>query len=141
MKIRRAIGFAILTYIASMIVGMIISIAVGLDMASMSNPPLWLCIVSVAGSSLLCWLFAWLYFRGKKVKKGTLYGLYFGLYIIFTGIILDIVTWTLMFPGGNSLEGMKQLFQYYAKPYFWATVVLVIIVSILTGGYKAKKHK
>ncbi len=133
MKARRAIGFAVLAYILTMIVGMITTTVAGLDMTAMSTPPLWLCIVSSIGAALLCWLAAWLYFRGKKTKKGTIYGFYFAIYMVIVGFIMDILMWTVAMPGGTTIEGMKQLLQYYTQWYFWLTFVLIFVASILTG--------
>ena len=58
--------------------------------------------------------------------------------MILTGFILDLITWLTLYPGGRSVEGVTQLLHYYETPYFWITVLLVIIVSIIMGAYEYK---
>ena len=141
MKIRRAIGFSVLAYIISMIVGMIMSMVAGLDMTTMANPPLWLCAISIGVAVLVCWKGAWLYFRGKNVARGTVEGLKFGIVLILTGFVLDVLIWGLAYPGvGGFMDSMNLLMDYYKQPYFWATFILILIVSTLTGKYMAKKR-
>lgn len=138
MKIRRAIGFAVLTYITTMIIGMLISMGLGLDVATMANPPIWLCLISGGTAAIISGLFSWLYFRGKTVKKGALYGFFLGLYMVVLGFAMDVIMWAIAFPGGTTMEGMQKLLQYYTMRYFWATFVLILIVTTLTGKWSKK---
>lgn len=135
MKFRRAVGCAFLAYVLTMIVGIITMAAAGLEMTSMANPPLWLCIVSSIGAALLCWFVAWLYFRGKNIQRGAKYGFYLGIYMVIVGFILDVVMWTVSFPGGTTMEGMQQLLKYYTMRYFWLTFILIFIATTLTGKH------
>lgn len=141
MKIRRAIGFAVLAYVVSMIAGMIMSVAGGIDMTTMTNPPMWMCIAGVVVSVLVCWKAAWLYFRSPKVAKSTTEGLKFGILLLVIGFILDVVIRGAAYPGeGSFTDTMGKLMDYYKMGYFWVTFVLILIVSTLTGQYMAKKR-
>lgn len=138
MKLRRAVLIALIAYITTLVATTMITISTGISIASVSTPPLWLCVISVIITIIISWITALIYFHKKSVKKGSLYGFYLGLCIIIVGFILDLITWLAIYPGGRSLEGVKQLLHYYATPFFWITLLIVMIVNILTGKYRAK---
>lgn len=132
MKIRRAIGFAVLGYVITMIIGLGIAYISGIDMSQMaSNPPAWCWIVSAVAAIVVMGCMAYAYFRSSKVAKGLNQGIYFGVLAIVVGFILDMAT---LVPG----YGWEPLKQYYSMPIFRVTLVIVIVTSAIVGKRAAK---
>lgn len=136
MKVRRAIGFSVLTYLLTMVVGVVIGASVGFENLDMTNPPLWMYIASGVTAALACLWMSHLYFRSPKVAKGTKYGAYLGVYMILTGFVLDMLSWSGEYAKTGSFDG---LWNYYQNWCFIVTLVVIVLVCTLVGK-RAARH-
>lgn len=132
MKIRRALGLAVLGYVITMVVGVAIAYFAGIDMTQMAeNPPMWCWIVSAVFAIIVTGLMSYWYFSSSKVAKGAAQGVYFGIVMVLVGVVLDIVS---IVPA----YGWGPFIQYYSMPIFWVTLVVVVIVAALVGKKATK---
>lgn len=115
MKPLRAIGFALLTYIITLAIGIIIGLVAGFESIDMANPPMRVRVVSAAAAVIITRFMAALYFRSKKVARGALQGLYLGIYFIIVGFCLDIIARIPQYMETNTWAG---LWEYYQQPIF-----------------------
>ncbi len=128
MKPLRAIGFALLTYIITLAIGIIIGLVAGFESIDMANPPMRVRVVSAAAAVIITRFMAALYFRSKKVARGALQGLYLGIYFIIVGFCLDIIARIPQYMETNTWAG---LWEYYQQPIFWLTLVLIVVICII----------
>ena len=127
MNLKRAIGFSVLAYVATFIIGIIAAVSIGLDSAEVEDIPTSMWIVGLISAVVLVKLAAWLYFRSPSVPASGRNGFLFGIIAVITGFVLDIAT---VLPTGS----LNTLWDYYANMYFWITVVAIIIVTTLLGA-------
>lgn len=136
MKVRRAIGFAVLTYILTMIVGVIVGMIIGFENIDMTNPPIWMYVVSGVTAALFGRRMSYLYFRSPKVAKGIKYGAYLGLYMVATGCVLDILSWSGEYAKTGSFDG---LWVYYSNPCFRIALIVIFLVCVRSGKRAARQ--
>lgn len=131
MKSKRAIGFAILIYIASFVVGILTSFFINADF-SMSNVPVGVWIIGILASIILTACFTKLYF--KKVDPSFSEGIKFGIVVILISTILDFL---IVIPSVLYTNTVGDIVSYYTNPLFWVIVASVI----LTAGIVGKKQE
>src|SRR3989338_5012842 len=92
---KRALGIALVLYVAMFVVGIIAGIVAGVDMSSITNAPDWFWYVGMVSTVVLMCLFAMWYFKTPSVKPSAKSGLFFGLTAVVVSIILDVITFTI----------------------------------------------
>ena len=141
MNYKRAIGIGILVYLVTMILGMIVCSILGItpdpSMMEPIPPAMWLTsavlaiFLSIAG--------AFWYFRGKGLQANTKQGARFGLALVLTGFVLDLLFFlSLSFQNYSPVAAIKN---YYGQPPFWLTLILILIGATGVGHYLASKKK
>ena len=131
MNIKRAIRIALLVYIASFVLSIVYALIAGVDMTSTTDVPMNLYIAGAVISLALSIGATWWYFKPKTEKPSVKIGLYFGLIVIAVGFILDSALIIPYYFSNPSPESNP--FVYYADPWFWLTVALVIAGCAATG--------
>jgi len=137
MNIKRAIGASLLTYVASILIGLVTMVLFGVSMAETQEIPPLLWYVGAVSSIVLASAFTFWYFRGKGLKPSMNEGLKLGGAMIATGFVMDAIT---LLPVLQHEEGLSQIMEYYSDPMFWVTVALVVAAAGFTGMYLEKKR-
>lgn len=138
MNIKRAIGLSILAYIATFVVGALVAVVSGVDLGEIQEAPTILWVTGALVSVAFAWAFAWWYFRSPKTIASPRNGLLFGLVMIATGFILDFVTFL---PLVTREDPWGSILAYYFNPFFWGTVVLVVITTTLVGKCREREGR
>lgn len=127
---------SILAYIASIIVGIIVAIAANIDTSNSEGIPPLVWYAGSIGSVIFTVLFALWYFHSPKTARNAKEGLKFGVTMIVTGFILDMLT---MIPMAVSKQSLDPILTYYLNPWFWLTIILVLAGATITGHYLKPK--
>ena len=130
MNIKRAIGASVMAYIASFIVGTLVAVAFGIDLAGTQEIPPLMWYAGAVASIVFSAGAAWWYFRSPSVAPSAKAGLYLGVVMIITGFVLDFITLLPLWTHENPLE---PILGYYLAPMFWVTLALVLAATTLTG--------
>ena len=129
MNIKRAFSAGALTYIASLIVGIILAFIFDADATTSPHPVLW--IIGMLGPIVFAWIFATWYFRAH-VSQGRGQGFVLGLIMLVVGFILDTIT---VLPAAKGFDNaIAYLGEFYSQWTFWITAILVVGVCVLVGG-------
>jgi hypothetical protein len=136
MNIKRAIGASVMAYVASFIVGTIVAVVFGIDLAETGEVPPLMWYVGAVASMVFAVGAAWWYFRSPAVVPSAKSGLYLGIVMISTGFVLDFITLLPLWTHENPLE---PILDYYLAPMFWVSLVLVLAATTLTGTYVYSK--
>lgn len=136
MNIKRAIGIALLTYIATFIVGILAAIVIGIDLTVETTPPPEMIYVAAFAAVVIAGIFSVWYFKGKSVEVNAKQGLFFGGVMIIIGFIMDIVTFIPYVASGGSYD---DILKYYSDPVFWVTLILVLVTPAAVGHILQKK--
>ena len=123
MNYKRAIWISLLVYLASMLLGIILAVIVGIDVV---EPTLSLWLWGMAITVLLTFVFTLWYF--KKTKGTVQEGLQLGGVMIGIGVVLDVLFTA-------SVGQFDSLIKYYLDPLFFATLILLLITAGLTAKY------
>ncbi len=131
---KRAIGFAVLAYVASFITGIVTAMVLGVDLASTDVPnSLW--YVGMLMAVIIMKIVTMLYFKPKKLKPSFQSGLELGIVTVVVGFVLDML---IIIPTYNQ-GGSEIISTYYTTPFFWMTLALVAVTPAATGWFLAKK--
>lgn len=91
------------------------------------NPGTTYYVIHYILAALLILLMSWVYFMGKKAKKGAVEGLLVGLMFVFVEIILDIIITVPLFVKSYSVFfNLAMFFGYFET----------IMIAILFGVFK-----
>lgn len=135
MNRKRAIGIGILVYLGGVLLGMGVWALLGITPdPSMAQPiPVQMWIAMAVISVVLSVLAALWYFRGKNLRPSLRAGLGFGLAVVLTGVVLDLLFfWSLSFSGYSPMAAIRH---YYGQPAFWVTLALILVGSGLAGKW------
>lgn len=126
MNIKRGLLVSIALYAATMIIGIILTIAANIGMASPQNIPTMYWVITIATTVLLTCLASIWYF--SKAKRSPKEGLKLGLTFIAVGFILDAL---FFFTQENATQIMKQ---YYSNIAFYLILALVVVSAVFIGS-------
>lgn len=132
----RAVGYSVLLYVGSFIIGIATGMALGLDPATMEAPPAEVWYAGAIGAVIISAIAAWAYFRKNAPKANAKTGACFGVVAVVTGFILDFV---LFLPITIQQQSLTELLKYYTDIRFWMTLALVIASAAATGHFLGKK--
>ena len=131
MNKKRAIITAIGLYIATFLIGIIISLSGGLNFSDPSKIPPYFWFVSLIitiGFSAFASLW---YFNSSKTARNTKEGFLLGIIFVVTGFILDLLFFIpVFFKSGN----LQNILIYYTRPIFFASLILVVATTTLMGS-------
>lgn len=131
MKLKRAVWISVLLYVSTFIVGVLIAVALDTDLSGIESIPVGHWVLSIALSAILSGLFSYWYFNGKKIKAGAKQGLFLGLTFFVVGLVLDAIILLMFFAfvGGGS-----ELLAYYADPFFYISILVIILTPVVVGA-------
>ncbi|MDA3855707.1 MAG: hypothetical protein PF569_05580 [Candidatus Woesearchaeota archaeon] len=132
MKIKRAIGISILTYIVSFIIGTIIAILFDIDLNIRTVIPIRIWVLAMLISIILVIIFSLWYFKKKSTTPSTKEGFKLGLTIIIVGIILDLTIINIYIFNGSSAN----IASYYSDPLLLVSILIIIVTATITGWLK-----
>ncbi len=136
MNIKRGILVSIALYVATMIVGIILTIVANTSLSGQNIPTIYW-VITIATTVLLTCLASIWYF--SKAKKSPMEGLKLGLTFIGVGFVLDII---FFFTQDNAAEIMKQ---YYSSISFYLVLAIVVASAVFIGSrnshHQVKKEK
>ncbi len=128
---KRALGFSVLVYVTTFVIGLVAGILGKVDMSSMENTPDYFWYVGMIVSVVLIAIFTKLYFKSPTVRPSAKSGLMFGLTAVAVSFLLDFATF--------SIGGMgDQLGMYFGDYRYWIMIVLVVLTAKLVGHMKGK---
>jgi hypothetical protein len=130
---KRAVGFAVLLYIATFIVGIVAGVASGQDMSSINTVSDSFWYVGMVAAVVLTTLFTIWYLKRHKVGASAKSGFLFGLTAVVVSSVLDFIFFSLGNAGGAHVD----LGQYYGDYRFWIIIVLVVLTASAIGARKA----
>ncbi|MCH8050181.1 hypothetical protein IIB51_02145 [Patescibacteria group bacterium] len=135
MNYKRALLLSLLAYVISFIVGLLAALIFSVDFSGDEPIPQSLWYVGIIASVIIMASLTLWYFKSDTTRAGTLNGLAFGAVAVFFSAILD----TLIFiPAALSGKG-NELIAYYSEPFFWITLILVIVTTTLVGYLMGRK--
>ena len=117
-------------YIASFIVGMLISSFLNINIVPGTPLPTTFLLVQVALAMLMGAAGTTVYFMKSGVPASAKSGLFFGAISVVVGFVLDFI---LFIPGMMYGYSLQQLASFYAEPWFWITLISMLMASSLTG--------
>lgn len=127
---------SVLAYIASLAVGIAVMVVYGIDLGETQAIPPEMWYAGAITAIIFAALFAAWYFRSPKVDASAQEGLKFGLVMIVTGFVLDLVSFL---PLLTHEDPYDPILEYYSSPFFWVTLVLVVVAAALTGNFLGAK--
>lgn len=138
MNLKRAVGIGVVTYIVSLVIGMIVMLIMGFDPSQTSVVPSNMLYAIILVSVIVAGVFTLWYFGFKKkvIKPSLKEGALFGVILVIVGFILDLIIF-----GVTSLLTNSQinLIDYYSNPVFWVALALFVIVPAVVGWIKGRK--
>ena len=134
---KRAIWISVLLYAATFLIGIIVALALGTDLSGETPITKMHWVLSIILSVILAGLFSLWYFKGKKVEINQKEGLYLGLTFLIVGIFFDLLFIIPYLTLG--VGDITALLNYYQDPFFWISVVLIIVTPVVVGKWKEKK--
>ena len=136
MNLKRAVRISIVMYVISFLLGLIPMFVMGIDPSQVAELPAKYFIIGIVTSIILSGLFSLLYFKGERVKRSAKEGFYFGLALITVGFILDVIIFSITY---ITTDAQMDIFSYYANPFFWIALILVICTATIAGAIMRKK--
>ena len=134
MNFKKAILMGVGAYFATAILGIIATLALGVDFSGGTEVPLLLWYISFALLIIVGFGFAYWYF--KKEKATTKDGFYLGLIFMGVGFVGDFLFFIpYVFSGGS----FGELLSYYQDINFLVSVVLFVGVTTLVAYLKETK--
>ncbi len=124
---------AILTYLASMVVGMSMNMIFSIDMTTQPGDlPTYLWVVNMWVLLLVTFLFANRYFKGKNIVGSLKNGFLLGVIMLGVWFALDMVFIQLyaMSPQAPTEYNWMEVYQ---NIWFWAGVVVMLWTTTLVG--------
>ena len=137
MKLKRAIGIAVVLYIVTFIVGVILTLVAKEALQAQQNAQTTYWLITIVVTVLLTGLASLWYFNGKGITRNVLEGLKLGLTFLITGFVLDMVS---LIPAFITTRSTQGLFEYYKNPTFYLIVLLVIGTTVFVGA-RNQTHK
>lgn len=133
MNLKRGILIGIVLYLATLIIGVIITILTKANLSTPQNAPTAYWIITIITTVVLTGLASVWYFN--KSKRNTKEGLKLGVVFVLTGFVIDIL---LFMTQKNGLELVKE---YYSKLAFYIIIGLVIATCAFIGSQENSKSK
>jgi len=134
MKLKRAIGISVVVYIASLLIGGVVAAMMGIDPTTTTeiSPAMW--IAGAVAAVVLSALGALWYFRSAEVATSASEGARFGVTEVVVGFVLDMVV---ALPAVIAdARFFDQVLAYYQQPWFWVTLVLVVLAPVAVGSLR-----
>lgn len=125
MNLKRGILISIALYVATMIVGIIMTIIANSSLSSQNISTTYWIITIITTVLLTCLASIW-YFN--KAKRNAKEGFRLGLTFVIVGFVLDIA---FFFTQSNALDIMKQ---YYSSISFYLVLAIVITSAVFIGS-------
>ena len=134
---KRAIWISVLLYAATFLIGIVVALILGTDLSGETPITKMHWVLSIILSVILAGLFSLWYFKGRKIKISQKEGLYLGLTFLAVGIFFDLLFIIPYLALG--VGDVNSLLNYYQDPFFWISVVLIVVTPIVVGKWKGKK--
>ncbi len=134
-NLKRALGYSLLVYIATFVVGILTGILTGQDLSSMDTVSQSFWYIGMIASAILAWGFTLFYYRNPSISPSAKSGFLFGLTTVIVSTVLDFI----LFSIGNMQGGSVELIEYYGDFRFWIIVALVLATTALAGHYKSRQ--
>ena len=138
MNIKRAIWMSVVFYIVSFILGTITGIFMEVDLSAATEIPDTVWYVGMVLTIILMVLFTSWYFRIPQTKPNAKNGFLFGITAMIVGFVLDAV---IIFPSMMATDAPADMMAYYMNPFFWITLILMLMVGGVTGNFLEKQKK
>ena len=131
MRLKRAILISVAAYAASFVVGLLTAAVLGFDPYSTDQTiPESVWYVGIISTFVIGFVFAWWYLKPSEVEKSPRQGLWFALVAIAVGLVVDwLMIGIYVLSGGD----VAQFIAYYSDPYFWLSIVALLVGSVLAG--------
>lgn len=134
MQYKRAIGLAVLAYLASFVVGLL-TIALSAIQFIPTQTTGFFYGIQFVSIVVIGAVFAWWYFRPPYVGTSLKNGFFFGLVVVAVGFVLDTI---LAIPAIVLGVPVAQFVAMYTDPLFWATLALLLATTTGTGALLAR---
>ncbi len=138
MNKKRAIGIAIVLYLTTFIIGIVLTIITRTVLESPQNIPTTYWIITIIVTVFLTSLASLWYFNKEHIARNIKEGLKLGVIFIISGFILDIL---FFIPTFFTEAGAQILIEYYTTSSFYMTLFLVIATTIFIGSRGEKSQK
>lgn len=135
MNYKRAVVFAAGLYVASFIVGVVVTLFIGpefLDEGGVSSPFL---VLQALLALLLGFASSWFYFNSPSTTPSAMNGLMFGGIAVLVGFVFDFL---LFIPGMLAGYLLTDLLSFYAEVWFWIALILVLASTSAAGFLRAR---
>lgn len=135
MKLLKAIGYSILIYIVSFVIGILAGRALGIEYVSGDVIPDSLWYIGVLFVLILAVLFTFIYYRDMKIKPSTKEGFLFGSIVIGVAFAIQFI----MYLGSIVYARYPvSLDTYSGEPLLLALLVLFIATTTFVSWLKSK---
>lgn len=128
-KFKLALKYAFYSYVAIFILGGILGYVIDVDM-TINDIPTTMWYGGMIITAIVSSIFATLYLK-KFPCPGIVTGAMFGVVTILFGFAIDAIFFGLAHLTGDS----PNIFEYYADPFFFATLLIAFIMPALVGYY------
>jgi hypothetical protein len=134
MKLKRAIGIGVVTYIVSFIFGIVTALLMGIDLSNAEAAPQSVWVIGIFGTVVIVSLSAFWYF--KKVKANLKEGFKLGLVFVIVSFLIEFL---LVIPYIITSGSPASMIEYYSNPLLWLSIALLIVSASLVGEYKGRQ--
>jgi EamA domain-containing membrane protein RarD len=135
-QFKRMILYSVIAYVISFVLGSIVAVLSGFDVASTDTIPTSLWLWSIVLTLIVVAGVTHYYF--KKEKPSATMGFYFGLSLVVIGSVLDMLV---LFIFARTVDmTIGESLSYYANPLFLATIVMLLLTTTLIGLWCANKR-
>ena len=136
MNTKRAIWISLAFYIATLIIGIILTVIANISLSSPQEIPTTYWIITIVVTVLLTSLASIWYFHKKGVSRNIKEGFKLGLTFVIVGFILDSL---FIIPALFTGSGADLLLEYYLTPSFYVILLLVIASATFIGSRSPSK--
>ncbi|MBI2451863.1 hypothetical protein HYV50_02160 [Candidatus Pacearchaeota archaeon] len=136
MNLKRAVWVGIVTYILSLIIGIVVISLLGFDFTQSAEIPNSIFLINIIITIIVVALFTLFYLKDKKINQNAKEGFFFGLVLIILGFIFDVIIFSISAAATNT---QKNIIEYYSNPLFWLALILFLATTTIVGAIKGKR--
>ena len=138
MNFKRAVGLSVLAYFASFVIGIAVAVVAGIDVAETQAIPPLMWYAGAIAAIVFAVVFTRWYFRSPTVVPSAKAGFLFGLTMVVTGFVLDVV---MLLPLLAHDDPWTPILAYYFNPFFLLTLVFVISATTYVGKHLGSRQQ
>lgn len=136
--IGRKITLSVLFFVASFITGILNGIVHGTDFESSASITDFAWITAILVHAIILVGFSVLYFKPKQIAYSAREGALFGMTVVITATIIEIVIFRLIVLFAS---GPTDSLSYFANIWYWVSVVVTFFVPVLVGAWGQKRAR